>query len=221
VYGLKYRDFAQIVAASRGDAPSRQPRCFPVMKKFILSLLAIVPLQVAVFAQSTWKADPAHSRIGFSITHLGISDVSGAFDKFEATITSDKTDFSDAVFELTINADSINTAVDKRDEHLRSPDFFEVTKFPKITFRSRSIRSIGPDRYQLEGELTIRDVAKPVTAELWYRGATDNPMSKKRTAGFQLTAKLKRSDFGVGPKFQPPMISDELLVKADGEFVKQ
>ncbi len=189
------------------------------MKTSLIAIIAAAVLQTTAFAQSTWKADPAHSRIGFSITHLGISEISGAFNKFEVSIASAKPDFSDAVFELVVDVMSLNTAVNQRDDHLRSPDFFEVEKYPKMSFRSKTITAAGKDRYKLSGELTIRDISKTVTADLWYRGTTTN--QGKVTAGFQLTATLKRSDFGVGSKFAPPMISDELVVKADGEFIKQ
>ena len=189
------------------------------MKTILLSLLIAVVAPVAALAQSTWKADPPHSRIGFVITHLGISEITGAFNKFDVTIVSAKPDFSDAVFELAVDVASIDTAVQQRDDHLRSPDFFEVAKHPKMTFQSKSISAAGKDRYKLSGDLTIHGVTKPVTANLWYRGTTNN--QGKVTAGFQLTATLKRSDFGVGPKFPPPMIADEFIVKADGEFIKQ
>ncbi len=189
------------------------------MKKLLCSFLAVAALQLTAFAQSTWKADPPHSRLGFAITHLGISEVSGAFNKFEATVTSAKPDFSDATFELTVDVASINTAVGMRDDHLRSPDFFDATAHPKMTFRSKSSVAAGKDRYKLSGDLTIRDISKPVTVELWYRGTTTN--QGKVTAGFQVTGILKRSDFGVGPKFPPPMIGDEVMIKADGEFIRQ
>ncbi len=190
-----------------------------IMKRFILSLAAIALLPLAAVAQATWKSDPAHSRLGFTIPHLGISEISGAFNTFEVTITSAKADFSDAVFKLTTEVASIDTAVGKRDDHLRSPDFFDVGRHPSMTFTSKSISKAGKDRYKLSGDLTIHGVTKPVTAQLWYRGTTTN--QGKVTAGFQLTATLKRSDFGVGPKFPPPMIGDEFTVKADGEFIKQ
>jgi polyisoprenoid-binding protein YceI len=189
------------------------------MKRYLLTLAALALLPVAAFAQTTWKSDPAHSRLGFTIAHLGISEISGAFNKFEVTITSAKADFSDAVFQLTTDVASIDTAVGQRNDHLRSPDFFDVAKHPTMTFTSKSITSAGKDRYKLSGELTIHGVTKPVTADLWYRGTTTN--QGKATAGFQLTATLRRSDFGVGPKFPPPMIADEFTVKADGEFIKQ
>ena len=189
------------------------------MKRILISVLLAAAMPLAAFGQSTWKADPPHSRIGFAITHLGISEITGAFNTFDVSIVSAKPDFSDAVFQLTVDVASIDTAVQQRDDHLRSPDFFEVANYPKMTFRSKSIVPAGKDRFKLTGDLSIHGVTKPVTAELWYRGSTTN--QGKVTAGFQLTATLKRSDFGVGPKFPPPMIADEFVVKADGEFIKQ
>ncbi len=181
-------------------------------------LLSLVFLPLTVFAD-TWKGDPAHSRLAFAVTHLGISEITGVFKTFDVTITANEPDFSDAVFELSVDVGSIDTEVVKRDNHLRSPDFFAVEDFPEMTFRSRSIEPMGEGRFQLSGELTIRGQAKPVTMELWYRGTTIN--QKNTTAGFQLTGTLRRSDFGVGSKFAPPMISDEVAIKADGEFIKQ
>lgn len=189
------------------------------MKKTVIAFLALAFLHVGAYAQNTWKADPPHSRIGFAITHLGISEITGAFNTFDVRIAAAKPDFSDARFELTIDTASIDTAVEKRDAHLRSPDFFDVATFSTITFRSKAIEPAGKDRYKLSGDLTIHGQTKPVTMDLWYRGTTIN--QNKTTAGFQLTGTLKRSDFGVGPKFPPPMVSDELTIKADGEFIKQ
>lgn len=190
---------------------------YHLMKKLISVLLAAA-LPLSAFA-ATWKGDPAHSRLSFAVTHLGISEITGAFKAFDVVITSEKADFSDAVFDLSVDVASIDTEVEKRDNHLRSPDFFEVEKFPKMTFRNKSIAPSGKDRYKLTGELTIHGQTKPVEMELWYRGTTTN--QKSTTAGFQLTGTLKRSDFGVGPKFPAAMISDEVKIKADGEFIKQ
>src|SRR5688500_16908240 len=144
------------------------------MKTILLSLLIPAVAQVAALAQSTWKADPPHSRIGFVITHLGISEITGAFNTFDVSIVSAKPDFSDAAVQLTVDAASIDTAVQQRDDHLRSPDFFEAANYPKMTFRSESIRAVGKDRYALTGDLTIHGVTKPITADLWYRGTTTN-----------------------------------------------
>lgn len=191
-------------------------KLFSLLGVFVFALAFVSP----ALAQDTWKADPQHSRIGFAITHLGISEVSGLFKKFDVTITAAKPDFSDAVFVLDIDAASIDTEVEKRDNHLRSADFFDVAKHATITFKSRTIEpASGEGRYKLAGELTMHGVSRPVEMELWYRGTTKN--QKNTTAGFQLKGTLKRSDFGIGPKFQPPMIGDEVKIKADGEFILQ
>lgn len=191
------------------------------MKK-VLSLLALVIFSTSVlFAQSTWKVDPAHSKVGFTVVHMAIADISGSFNSFEASIKADKDDFSDAVFELSIDASSIDTEVQKRDNHLRSADFFNVATYPKITYKSTGIKKSGKNRYKLTGNLTMHGVTKPVTMEMWHRGTNVNEKDGSQTAGFQVTGTLKRSDFGIGPDFGPPMISDEVVIKADGEFQKQ
>src|SRR5690606_16075532 len=130
-------------------------------------------------------------------------------------------DFSDAVFELSAETTSIDTDVEPRDKHLRSADFFDVEKFPKMTFKSTAIKKTGTDKYQLTGLLTLHGVSKSVTLELWYRGTVVNPQSKATTAGIQVTGVIKRSDFNVGPGFAPPMLSDEVWIKADCELVKK
>ena len=190
------------------------------MKK-LLSFLVVALLCTPLFAQTAWKSDPWHSRLTFSITHMGISDVAGLFKTFDVTITTSKTDFSDAVFELSADIATINTEVEKRDDHLRSADFFEVEKYPTMTFKSTSIKKISKDKYKLTGNLTLHGITKSVTMDLWYRGMAENPMNKITSAGFQLTGNLKRSDFGIGQKFLPTMIGDIVSIKADGEFPKK
>ena len=105
------------------------------MKK-LLSFLVAALLCTQVFAQTTWKLDPLHAKLAFSITHLGISDVAGLFKTFDVTITTTKAYFSDAVFELSADIATIDTEVEMRDKHLRSADFFEVEKYPAMTFKS-------------------------------------------------------------------------------------
>ena len=190
------------------------------MKK-LFSLLIVAFLSTSLLAQTKWTADPMHSKLTFSITHLGISDIDGLFNKFQATATTNKADFSDAVFELSVEVPSINTQVEMRDNHLRSADFFEVEKYPSMTYKSTSITQVSKDKYKLVGDLTLHGVTKPVTMNLWYRGTIVDDKSKKSTSGFQLTGTIKRSDFGIGPKFPAPMLSDEVQIKADGEFIKK
>lgn len=188
------------------------------MKKTILVALVALFSQVSVQAQAVWKSDKAHSKLTFSVVHLGISDVEGLFRDFDATITASKADFSDGVFELTANVKSIDTEIEMRDNHLRSADFFDAEKFEKITFKSSSIKPAGKNKYTLSGNLTMHGVTKPVSMNLLYRGTIVHPMNKSNVAGFQLTGTLKRSDFNIGPNFKAPMISDEVEIKADGEF---
>jgi polyisoprenoid-binding protein YceI len=188
----------------------------------IAFLAAALLSHAALFAQTSWKSDKMHSKLTFSITHLGISDVTGLFKNFETTISGSKADFSDGVFELTAEASSIDTEVEPRDNHLKSAEFFDVATYPNLTFKSTSItKGTSKDHYTLTGNLTIHGVTKPVSMNLWYRGTTANPMSKATTAGFQLTGTINRADFGIGPKYPPPMLSNEVAIKADGEFVKQ
>lgn len=189
------------------------------MKKSFILFLSAVVLSISAMAQTTWVHDPYHSKLGFTVTHLGIADVPGYFDEFDVTITASKPDFSDAVVELTADVKSINTGVVPRDNHLRSADFFDVEKYPELTFKSTSIKKVGKDTYELTGDLTIHGVTKTVKVNMLYRGTTSNPNANGApVAGIQITTTLKRSDFGVGPGFPPPMISDDVRIKADGEF---
>ena len=190
------------------------------MKK-LFSLLLVAFLSASLFAQTKWNADPMHSKLSFSIAHMGISDVDGLFNKFTASATSDKADFSDAVFELSVEVPSINTQVEMRDNHLKSADFFEVEKYPSMTFKSTAITKISKDKYKLTGNLTLRGITKPVTMDLWYRGTNVDAKTNKSTSGFQLTGIIKRSDFNIGTKFPAPILSDEVKIKADGEFMSE
>ncbi|KAA2241477.1 polyisoprenoid-binding protein [Chitinophaga agrisoli] len=190
------------------------------MKKTALLFAVCTILSVAGFAQSTWTADPNHSKLGFTVTHMMISDVDGIFSSFKSTITSAKDDFSDAVVELTADANSVNTDNEKRDAHLKSEDFFDAAKFSTLTFKSKSFKKVGEKKYKVTGDLTLHGVTKTVTLDATLRGITENPMSKKPTAGFKVTGTIKRSDFAFGSKFPSGMLSDEVTITANTEFVK-
>ncbi|SRR5690606_15325609 len=190
------------------------------MKKGLLAIALLIAS--TVFAAVTlWTNDEAHSQLQFTVSHLGLSDVSGTFNDFEVKVNATKDNFSDAVFELTAQVASIDTRVEARDNHLKSPDFFDAEKYPVITFKSTAIKKNGKDTYSLTGNLTINGVTKSVTTDLWYRGKLVDEKTGKETVGFQLTGEIKRSDFHVGDGFAEPMISDVVRIKADGEFVKQ
>ena len=189
------------------------------MKKltFILSLL-IIP--ISVFAQDSWVEDPAHSKLGFTVTHLGIADVPGYFGDYDVTINASEEDFSDAQVELTVQTASIDTRVEKRNNHLKSPDFFNVEKYPTMTFKSTNIKEVGDDKYELSGNLTLHGITKPVIVTMVYHGTVNNKMTQGVSkAGIQITGTIDRSDFDLGGDFPPPMISNEVRIKADGEFM--
>ncbi|HEV7330942.1 MAG TPA: YceI family protein [Flavisolibacter sp.] len=190
------------------------------MKKLTVILSALVLLTAFTTMNGIWKNDDPHSQLGFTVTHLGLSDISGTFNDFDVDVKTSKPDFSDAVFELTANVASIDTRVEARDNHLKSADFFDAEKYPTITFKSTGLKKAGKDQYKLTGNLTMHGVTKPVTMDLVYKGTVENAMNKKQTAGFQLTGTIKRSDFGVGAGFPAAVVSDDVRIKADGEFIQ-
>jgi len=190
------------------------------MKKIAIILSAFFVLTAFTTTVSTWQNDDPHSQLGFAVKHLGIADVSGTFNDFDVTVTSSKPDFTDAVFELTANVASLDTRVEARDTHLKSADFFDVEKFPTITFKSTSLEKTDKHKFKLTGNLTMHGITKPVTMDLNYNGTVENTMNKKQTAGFQLTGTIKRTDFDIGVNFPEQMISDEVRIKADGEFMQ-
>ena len=190
------------------------------MKKLAIIFSAVLALTAFTTMDNIWKNDDPHSQLGFTVTHLGIADVSGTFNDFDVTVTSSKPDFSDAVFELTAKAASIDTRVEARNNHLKSADFFDAEKFPSINFKSTGIKRVKENQYKLTGNLSLHGITKAVTMDLLYKGTIENPMSKKQTAGFQVTGVIKRSDFNLGSKFPAPMITDEVRIKSDGEFAQ-
>ncbi len=162
------------------------------MKKTVLSLFLTVVLFAATqaFAADTYKIDPAHSSIGFTVKHMMVSTVPGQFDKFDGTIAYGASDLANSKLSVTIPADSIDTHMDKRDEHLKSPDFFDVAKFPTITFVSKSITATN-----VVGDLTIKGVTKEVTIPLTVSGPVK--AMGKEMIGLNGSFTLNRQDYGL------------------------
>ncbi|MCF1192248.1 YceI family protein [Mangrovimonas sp. AS39] len=194
------------------------------MKKTILILVAVFLINnLTATAQSEkqiWTNDPPHSQLYFTVTHLGFNDISGTFDNATIKVSASKPDFSDATFELTAQTNSINTLVEARNNHLKSADFFDVEKFPTLSFKTTELKAKGKGKFKLTGDLTMHGVTKSVTLDLIYRGQTTNPMSSKLTTSFQVTGVIKRSDFSVGDKFPEVIVSDEVRIKFSGEFIQ-
>jgi len=160
------------------------------MKRPVTILAAVfagLALSFTVATSSIWSLDGAHSRLGFSINHMGISDLNGSFTNYEVKMTSTKEDFSDAKVELSGDVNSINTANEMRDGHLKGADFFDAEKFPKFTFVSKSFTKVAKSKneYKVVGDLTLHGVTKEITMTAVHNGTITNPMSKKRSKWFQ------------------------------------
>lgn len=189
------------------------------MKKNVFALFFLLT-GAAAFGQ-TWSLDKAHAKLGFGVTHLMVSSVEGSFKSFDAKITSSKDDFSDAVVELTADVNSVNTDNDKRDEHLKSPDFFDAAKFSTLTFKSTSFKKVSDKKYKVAGNLTLHGVTKPVELDVILNGTAVHPYTKKTIAGFKVSGVLKRADFGVGAATPGAVVSDEVTISTNAEFIKE
>jgi polyisoprenoid-binding protein YceI len=142
-----------------------------------------------------WKVDQPHTTVGFSISHL-FTSVQGRFDRFEGTIAFDPAKPEATTVKGAIEVASINTNNEKRDKHLRSADFFDVVKYPKIVFESTGMKDVDGKRGKLEGNLTIRGITKPVVLDVVYRGQGADPWGNVR-AGFQAKVSIDRKDYGL------------------------
>jgi polyisoprenoid-binding protein YceI len=191
------------------------------MKKTLITLFtAVALLAFKPIADGTWTVDSAHSKLGFSITHMMVSDVDGTFKNFTATITSSKDDFSDAVVELSADVNSVSTDNEARDKHIKNPDFFDVAKYPKMTFKSTSFKKTGDKTYKVTGDLTLKGVTKSVVLDATFRGVYTSQQTKKPVAGFKVSGTIKRKDFGIGANFPTAALSDEVVLTANTEFAK-
>jgi polyisoprenoid-binding protein YceI len=143
-----------------------------------------------------WNIDLSHSGINFAIRHMVVAKVRGRFAKFSGTLSLDDDDLTRSVVDVTIDASSIDTGTPQRDAHLRSPDFFDVEKYPELRFRSTRIERLGDDRYRVAGELTIRDTTREVVLDVEDGGRAKDPWGNERV-GFVAKAALDRKDFGL------------------------
>jgi len=166
------------------------------MKKIKFTIASLLLVGSSIIAQNNWSIDAAHSKVQFNVTHLMISEVTGKFKLFDGKITSAKEDFTDAQIEFSVDVNSINTDDEKRDGHLKSDDFFNVEKFPKMLFKSTSFKKVDGKKYKLTGTLTIRDVTKTVTFDVVYNGTVKDPWGNTK-AGFKLLGNINRIDYGL------------------------
>ena len=185
---------------------------------FTLLLAALAPLSAA-----TYKIDPDHSTVGFKIRHL-LSKVSGRFDRYQGVINYDPADSKAWKTQATIDAASINTNTPKRDEHLRSPDFFDVKTYPSITFVSQKVTGVKNKKAQLVGDLSIHGVTKSVALSLEINGVAMDPWGNER-ASFTGTTKIKRTDFGLNwneaVETGGVLVGEDVEITLDVEAIRQ
>ena len=163
------------------------------------SIVLVVSLLLAsgVASAATWEIDTVHSSVQFSVRHLMISSVRGEFTKFSGSAVGDPTKPAEAVITATIDAASINTRNEKRDAHLRNADFFDVEKFPTITFKSKTIAAAGAGKAKVTGDLTMHGVTKEVVLDVEGPTPTIKDPMGNTTAGARATTKINRKDFGI------------------------
>ncbi|MFZ4855946.1 MAG: YceI family protein [Desulfuromonadaceae bacterium] len=168
------------------------------MKKLITSLSTIIALALPAFAfASTWTIDPDHSNVGFKVRHLMVTNVKGSFEKFTGTVEIDDKDITKSKVEVSIDTNSINTNVQKRDEHLRSADFFDVAKFPTMNFVSKKVAKAGKDNLKVTGDLTLHGVTKQVVLDVEGPAKESKDPWGNIRSGATANTKINRKDFGL------------------------
>jgi polyisoprenoid-binding protein YceI len=176
------------------------------LRAFSLAALAAAFVSVASAAPETYTIDPVHSSVGFTIRHL-VSKVPGKFTKFSGTVTVDKDNPANNTIDATIDTTSFSTENEKRDNHVRSSDFLDAAKFPTIKFKSTSWKKTGDDTYDVTGDLTIKDVTKPVTLKVASLGFGPGMMPGQVVSGWEATTTIDKKQFHV---IDPPMLDAAL-----------
>lgn len=171
----------------------------------------------------TWKIDPTHSEINFKVKHLVVSTVRGHFNNFDATIETNKEDFSDAKISFEADIKSINTNNEQRDAHLKSVDFFDAENHPKMTFKSTNVKVISDHEMEVKGKLTLRGVSKEVTLNVIYNGVVSG-FGDVKVAGFEISTRLNRFDYGLQwnalTEAGGVVVSNEVKIEIQAEFNK-
>ncbi|WP_256011297.1 YceI family protein [Desertivirga xinjiangensis] len=172
---------------------------------------------------TTWVIDPTHSEIQFKVKHLVISTVTGNFRSFDGKAVSANEDFTDSEIEFTIDVNSIDTNQEQRDAHLKSADFFDAEKYPKMSFKSTSFKKEGSD-YKLVGDLTIKDVTKQVELDVEFGGVAGDFYGNTK-AGFELSGKISRREFGLVwsgiTEAGTVVVGDDIKLVLSVQFAKQ
>lgn len=194
------------------------------MKKLTLVLSLFAAVNYSTAQSSKWNADPMHSSVKFTVSHLVVSEVEGRFKVYNGTIDAPTEDFNNAVVNFNVDVNSINTDQEDRDKHLKSDDFFNAEKYPKMTFVSTSFKKTKGKDYVLEGNLTIRDVTKKVKFAVTYGGTMKDPYNNIKS-GFKATGKISRKEFGLKWNAMTEtggvVVGDDVNMIINLEFAKQ
>jgi polyisoprenoid-binding protein YceI len=189
------------------------------MKRVLIFLYALTMLVGSAVAQvQTWNIDPNHTAAQFSVRHMGISTVRGAFTKVSGTAQYDPSNPSKTAVDATIESASVDTRVSMRDDDLRSANYFDAAKYPTITFKSKSVEAAGAGKLKITGDLTIHGTTKQVVLDVDGPSAAANDPRGNAHVGASASTTIKRSDFGVGSA--NPMIGDEITITIDIELVR-
>lgn len=174
--------------------------------------------------KTKWSIDNAHSQIQFKVKHLMISTVTGNFGSFESNVETTHDDFGSAKISFSADISSVSTGNEQRDAHLKSADFFDVEKFPKIYFASSSIKKLDGDNYEVSGDLTLHGITKQVTLKVEFSGTVKDPWGNQK-AGFLIRGKINRKDWGLtwnaALEAGGVMVSEDVRIECDVQLVKQ
>jgi polyisoprenoid-binding protein YceI len=189
-----------------------------MLRLMFIFVTAVAMAATAAAQAGTWQIDPNHTAAQFSVRHLGVSTVRGAFTRVTGSAKYDPADPSKDSLEANIDANSVDTRVEMRDNDLRSPHFLEVQKYPTITFHSKQTKVAGPGKLSITGDLTIHGVTKEVVLDMdGPSAAIKDPWGNQRI-GASATTKIIRQDFGVS--FMPGVVGDEITITIDAELIQ-
>ncbi|HYH20356.1 MAG TPA: YceI family protein [Azospirillum sp.] len=184
----------------------------------LFATAAVGAMAPASAASVAYKLDPAHTAVVFIVNHLGFANAVGRFNAVSGEVAFDKEAIQNNAVTVSIDTASVDTNHAKRDEHLKSPDFFNAKEFPKITFKSTKVEKSGEKTGKLHGELTLLGVTRPVVLDVTFNKDGVSPASKQETVGFSARGTIKRTDFGM--KYGAPNIGDEIQLLIEAEAVK-
>lgn len=211
----KPADEAAAPAADAAATPAAAETAAPTTTPAADAAAAAPAAEAIQIASGTYKLDPSHTDVLVQWNHMGFSNPSAHFGNAEGTLVFDSADVTKSTVEVKLPLSGLNSFTAKFDEHLKSADFFDAAKFPAATFKSTKVEAAGTNKLTVTGDLTIKDITKPVVLDVTINGGGEHPMAKVPAAGFDATTTIKRTDFGVGA--YAPNVSDEVKVRITTE----